>query len=362
MSAHSDDPAPLIWHFDGVSAVRHAPELIVRDAGFELRLPDRATDRNDWSALIALPPTLEGRVFGLKDRPGWRLGFASPIPEAVLPHLPRAKKYGVWIDKIGLIPAALLFAMLSGATGMILMKVPGWVAPHIPASWEKSLGTALVGDFGGRFCRSKQGSDALKALVRRVSPDNQDLEVEVANFDMVNAVTLPGGKIIILRGLLQTAETPDEVAGILAHEVGHVRHRDTVQALIRQMGLSVLLGGLSGNTGTTMNALIASTYSREAEAAADDFAINAMRTSRISPDGIASFFARLSEDEASHGGDPQSAGYLASHPASKSRQKAFSDSWSKSVKYTPVLTTAEWDALSDICFDDPNMRKAAEPE
>ena len=70
-------------------------------------------------------------------------------------------------------------------------------------------------------------------------------------------------------GLLKQARSPDEVAGVLAHEIGHVREKHVMQALLRQMGLAVVLGGIDGNSGALVNNMLAMSYSRESEAEAD---------------------------------------------------------------------------------------------
>ena len=99
----------------------------------------------------------------------------------------------------------------------------------------------MVGDFGGRFCNGPGGQAALDALVRKIDQGKPAVRVHVANIGMVNAVALPGGNIVLFRGLLQEAKSPDEIAGVLGHEIGHVRKRHVVRALMRQAGLSVLL-------------------------------------------------------------------------------------------------------------------------
>ncbi|MDX7324874.1 M48 family metalloprotease, partial [Providencia rettgeri] len=80
---------------------------------------------------------------------------------------------------------------------------------------------------------------ALKTLATRIDPDDPRLEVDVVKLPMVNAVTLPGGRIVVFDGLIRAAKSPDEVAGVVAHEIGHVRHRDVMEGLLRQFGLSV---------------------------------------------------------------------------------------------------------------------------
>ena len=239
----------------------------------------------------------------------------------------------------------------------IAIKTPDWLAPLVPLSIEQKLGDAMVGDFGGRVCNGPGGQVALDALVSRIEPNRQGLKVRVANIAMVNAVALPGGNIFVFRGLLQESKSPDELAGVIGHEIGHVRNREVMQALLRQMGLSVLLGGMNGDVGGGVNALVSSTYSRGAEAKADDYAIRAMEKARVSPEGTAGFFARLAAAEKMLGKGKAALGYLSSHPLSESREKKFRASLTKGTATTPVVTAEQWRAIVDSCANDPDVDK-----
>ena len=167
--------------------------------------------------------------------------------------------------------------LASAAAVAIVLLSPQWLAPLIPDSVDEKLGDALVGDFGGRFCSTPAGDAALKKLVASLDANPGDLQVEVAKIDMVNAVALPGGKVILFDGLVKQARSPDEVAGVLAHEIGHVRERHVMQGLLRQMGLAVVLGGFDGSGGSTLNSLLSTTYTRDSEREADDHSLKALK-------------------------------------------------------------------------------------
>src|SRR5262249_58436306 len=98
----------------------------------------------------------------------------------------------------------------------------------------------------------------------------------------VNAITLPGGRIYVFEGLLTKANSVDEVAGVLGHEIGHVAHRDGTKSVLEAAGLSLLFGMLLGDfTGGGAVVIAARTvlqtaYSRTAEAAADEFGARLM--------------------------------------------------------------------------------------
>lgn len=344
MSAPSE--ATAVWHYDGASGVRRAPRLVPVATGFLLVEGEREEGPFDFDDLLAQPAD-GGLVFGLRNRPGWRIGFNEPPPAVIADRLPRARRYGGIIDRIGLWPAAIAFALVSAIVVYVVTTTPAMLARMIPRSTEARLGQMMVGDFGGRTCSTPEGDAALGALVARMGLAPGSADVRVVDIPMVNAITLPGGHVLLFRGLVAQADSPDEVAGVLGHELGHVEHRHVLQALLRQFGLSVVLGGLDGNVGGYTNVLLSASYSRSAEAQADGYAIDQLGRARISPAGAAGFFRRLSKMEVDVKGANVVLGYLASHPNSSERQQRFAGAGKGA--YTPALNAAQWQALRDIC-------------
>ncbi len=347
-------PNDAIWHYDGVNALRHHPRIAWDAHGFRLDWETGRSGPHRWRLLDPLNPGAGVALFALRGQPGWRLGFDAPLPAGFADHLPVAGRYGRLIDGMGLWRAVAICAVAAAALLFVIMQIPGWVAPLVPRSWENALGDAMVGDFGGRLCETPASRAALERLTGQLAQGTELRQVAIAHVPMMNAVTLPGGRILIFDGLIQKAQTPDELAGVLAHEIGHVRHRDTVNALIRQLGLSVVLGGLDGNVGGALNGLLAMSYSRDAERAADGFSIAALRQADVSPVATARFFDRLGRMA---GGEKMErlTGWMASHPVSADREQAFSGSAVKGHAYRPALDAKQWAALRNACRDDPDL-------
>jgi beta-barrel assembly-enhancing protease len=197
-------------------------------------------------------------------------------------------------------------------------------------------------------------------MTNALDDNPKDLQVEVANIEMLNAVALPGNKVIIFQGLLDQAKSPDEVAGVLAHEIGHVRERHVMQGMLRQMGLAVVLGGFDAGGGGTLNNLLSTTYTRDAEREADDHSLAALKTANVSPVPTAAFFEKLSGMDGSRNmRDRQErtmASYMSSHPLSDERRKLFQKSVVKGKAYQPILTSAEWNELKTMCAQDRNVK------
>lgn len=336
------------WLYDGQTALPRTGVLI--DEGDRFRLEDARGGAGPFAWADLLPPHADAGVasYGLRGVPGWRLGFPDPPPAAIAAKLPRGQTYGRWIDRFGLWPAALVLALVASAVVWGVLQTPALVARLVPASAERRLGELMVGDFGRNGCRRPEGQAALQALVRRVAPTERDLEVHVVAVPMVNAVTLPGGRIVIFSGLLKAAKSPDEVAGVLGHEIGHVRNRDVTEALVRQLGLSVLLGGLDGNVAGYTSALLSTAYSRSAETEADRYSQQLLRQAAVSPAATADFFRRLGGG-AAKGRTERLLSYVASHPVSRDRAQAFDASATRGATHRPALDATQWQALRTIC-------------
>src|SRR5438046_1252248 len=125
-------------------------------------------------------------------------------------------------------------------------------------------------------------AESPSGTLRQTAGLDTSVQIAVLATPVPNAFALPGGKIYLLNGLLARAQNPDEIAGVLAHELGHLKHRDSTRNLIYNGGTSFLIGLLFGDVTGSSALLFASrtmfevSYTRDAEAAADRFSIDVM--------------------------------------------------------------------------------------
>jgi Zn-dependent protease with chaperone function len=239
------------------------------------------------------------------------------------------------------------------------------LAPLIPLALEEKVGDALEREVramlnsGASGSRLECGSAAAEAPGRLALDEMVQHLVNAAALPIpasvtiirhgeANAFALPGGRIYVLEGLLAKAESPDELAGVLAHELGHVAHRDGMKAMVRTGGLGLLFGMVVGDfvgggaMVVTARALLNTAYPREVESAADAYAVSLML--RIGGDarGLGSILLR------SAGRVEPSMRILADHPETESRVSAINQA-APLHRGPPILGAASWAALKRIC-------------
>ncbi|SDT02590.1 M48 family metallopeptidase [Bradyrhizobium canariense] len=233
------------------------------------------------------------------------------------------------------------------------------LTPLVPQVFERRLGDVADGQvkaiFGKKVCDHGAGQLAFAKLVNalRVSAGlDTSIQTAVLATPIPNAFALPGGKVYLFDGLLAKAENPDEIAGVLAHELGHVKHRDNMRGLIYNGGTSFLIGLLFGDiTGSSAiifasRSIVTASYTREAEQNADTFSIDVMHRLGRSPKPMGELLFRVTGKQ----GD-KSLSILASHPLTEDRLKRMSDE-DRPPSGPPLLTAEEWSSLKAIC--DPN--------
>ena len=280
--------------------------------------------------------------------------FAAALA-AIAPGIRRRARRGL---RYGAAATLALLGVVGGFTwGM--PRIAAWLVAYVPIEWEQSLSKDVEREpwFGAR-CADPAGEAALAKLTRRLTEGVDSpypISVSVRDNGLVNAFALPGGRIVLLRGLIADAQSPDEVAGVLAHELTHVLKRHPMRALIANSGLALLFELTIGNgTGASLGLMLTTlSYTRAMEAEADVGALDLLRRAGIGSAGFAAFFERLETREEGKG---QTLGlgfalpsYLRTHPATQQRLEAIRVDGGTGTH--PALKAADWQALKAICPD-----------
>jgi Zn-dependent protease with chaperone function len=230
------------------------------------------------------------------------------------------------------------------------------LAPLVPEALERRIGDAAERQirviFGGKTCSDASGRAAFNKLMTEISQAagiDRPVQAAVLNTPVPNAFALPGGKVYLFSGLLAKAENSDEIAGVLAHELGHVRHRDNTRNMIYSGGTSFLIGLLFGDiTGSgalvfASRSLVTASYSREAEQGADDFSVDVMHRLGRPTKPMGELIFRITGNQADN-----TLSILSNHPLTEDRLKHLSDE-DRPASGPPLLSAVEWTALKAIC-------------
>lgn len=350
--------------FDGETARDHAVSAELVPEG--LAIEGLEVSRRVWSlsGLVAISPIAAGHParLGHDAVPGARLVITD---EAFLrellqraPHLGgglNVRKAGRWAAII-----AACAVLTAGVLYLTLSYAPQTLAFVLPESWRNTLGDQVEATLasGAKLCATSTSNMALAELASRVAqgdPEAPLFELKVYDIDIVNAFALPGDRIVLTRKLIEAAGAPEEVAGVLAHEMGHVYHRHAEAQMVRAMGIELLLkvaSGGGGDIGGFAGLLAILRYSRDAEREADSFALDQLKKVAIDPLGLKRFFERVMKLE----GDRDSSGgifgtvsdMMSTHPVTKERIDAIKP-LPEGTPPRPVLTDADWASLKKIC-------------
>lgn len=145
-------------------------------------------------------------------------------------------------------------------------------------------------------------------------------EFTIIKSDQINAFTIPGGNIYVFSELMKVAETPEEVAAVLAHEIGHAEKRHVVTKLIKELSITAIVSVLSGGDPSILTQvlkdIIGNSFDRKQEEEADKFALELLEKAGISPKNLARFFERLNEKNLDYDEDLE---ILMTHPHNDKR-------------------------------------------
>ncbi|MDP9143035.1 MAG: M48 family metallopeptidase [Pseudomonadota bacterium] len=264
---------------------------------------------------------------------------ASPVDaaaqQALLEHCPAAlssqmklarKKIDVqhfkWNAVLTVVGMLVLTVVL---TLWQLDRVERWLAGQVSLATEKRLGQMGLESLKseGDLDQESAAAKAVSELGARLTQSSRyEYQWYIKNDDSINAFAMPGGIVVVHSGLIANAETPEQLAGVLAHEVQHVEQRHSLQHLIHAGGLAAVLavtmGDVNGIAAVLLHSAGTTRHSRELEAQADADGVSALIAAGIPPQGMTEFFAKLMKQDKDRQG-PAMIQFLSSHPATEAR-------------------------------------------
>jgi predicted Zn-dependent protease len=311
-------------------------------AGEEVRL-ERGRDPGE--AVVIADPTFLADLREIAQAPGLRF------------HDPRRRGRRVLFTAIAGV------AVIAICAALYLWGIPAAaevVAAQVPVSWEENLGRAVVESLvkPDKRCSEPAGQRALEGLVSALAAaaprSPYTFRAQVMDSKTVNAFAAPGGYVVVLRGLVDEARKPEELAGVLAHEMQHVLQRHSTKAIVQHVSTGLLITALTGDVSGAMAYGLESArvlgqlrYSRSAEEEADGRGMELLIAAGLDPSGMIDFFEALERK----GRDPSGLlKYLSSHPGASDRVTRLRRiAAGAPAPRRPALEPAEWTALRSIC-------------
>ena len=357
------------YYLDGRSAARRPASVRLAASGLEIELPDGP---RLWWPFRDVRQT-QGFYAGEQIR----LERGAPFPETLLVddpgfltalhatargfgrrfHNPRRRRARVLLTVGAAVTAAAIGA------GLYMWGIPAAaavLAARVPVSWEERLGRAAVQEITAskRRCDDPEGKEAIGEIVKRLlEPQPRapyTVRVIVIDDPTVNAFAVPGGQVVLLRGLVERARTPEELAGVLAHELQHVLQRHATRLLLQHASTGLLIVAVSGDLTGAMaygieSARVLGTlrYSRHLESEADVEGLRMLLAADVDPRGMIAFFDTMRAQERA---TPSATRYLASHPLAGDRVETLKQLAAAHTKaFRPLLPGRDWADVRRVC-------------
>lgn len=248
--------------------------------------------------------------------------------------------------------AAVIFALGPG-----LRWATDTAVEALPLEFESEVAGSFVDSSLVRGASRDPEVVAALARIALLLPDAADprtYTIHLVEDTLLNAFALPGGTIVINRGMMDRLGDESELFAVLGHEAGHVRKRHFLKRVARQLGLAagvaLLLGDAGGVTSVIAGAgkdLVQLGHGRAAEEESDDEGLATLRRLRLDPQGMVRLLGHLKEADKGVGRTPE---FISTHPSAERRiarvQEALAALPAASQgALDRVLTDAEWTAL-----------------
>lgn len=325
-------------YFDGRSARAHAVAL--RHDGDALAIEGEGVDRHVPLAQVRWPERM---------RHGVRV---AELPGGASLHCADAAAWDAFARRCGRVDGvvvraqqswravlASMVALVALLTGLYVWGIPA--AAHaalgaIPASVDAAVGEVAMRSIDDEWMkpsrldaveqeRLREAFAKVLAAQPRGSVPAHRIEFRKSRIGP-NAFALPGGTIVLTDELVKLVDGDAAVvAGVLAHELGHVRHRDGMRMLLQASAVgvlaSVVIGDFNSLLATVPVVMGQSAYSRDAERRADAESARLLRDAGLSPAVMIGFFEKMAKEQGEH----RLGIAIASHPADEERIRFFRD-------------------------------------
>lgn len=178
--------------------------------------------------------------------------------------------------------------------------------------------------------------------------DRSSINMHVVVNDEINAFALPDNHLVINTGLIKACDEPEELAGVMGHEVAHIMKNHVMKKLVKEMGLAALIAITTGNKGGQVvqqcaKLLSSSAYDRTLEKEADIFSVDYMVKAGINPEALGNFMYKIADNESN---ESSYLSWINTHPETRERaQYIIEYCKDKIVNRQPLLPVDGWFAV-----------------
>jgi Zn-dependent protease with chaperone function len=247
----------------------------------------------------------------------------------------------------------IVFAVIFSAGWLLVKGATNILVNHAPVAWEEKLTDKVIAEHPRIFVidtndtRFAMVTQLVARIADALSPTERRYQFRAVLLDrpVVNAFALPGGRIFVFTGLLDRVHKPEELAGVLAHEMAHVTHRHGLRKLIAGGGPYYVLRLFVSDQQELLSAISAGSqllvnqyYSRDVEREADTIGWHYLMAANIDPRGLADFFQLQTEGEVATI-IPE---MFRSHPATDERMASLNRLWEKSERKSGFVQLPAW--------------------
>jgi len=354
------------YFYDGLSANKNAVRVLIRSDGLLIN-----TDKSNQILWVfeeirqneEVYSDTETHLVNIK-HPNQKLIVEEPHFLSVIKKVfPSIRFYDpprlLTLRRIAVLGVVLILFLIPFSYFVLIPAFSEIVAKKIPVSFEQRLSTPYLSMLVPKESRCNDDKnynkiDAIfKTLTATIPESEYDFKLYVVKSDIVNAFALPGGHIVLYSGLLQHTSRPEQVAGVLAHEIQHVTNRHGTESLVRDYSLGLLLSLITNDTKTVEQTvglakyLGLMNYSRENESEADEGGMEMLKEAKIDPAGMVEFFEILDEQA---GDVPDSLKYFSTHPQTEDRISKLKEiSRSMDYKHKDIYSEKEWAEIKTVC-------------
>lgn len=239
--------------------------------------------------------------------------------------------------------------------------VAHWAAHRVSPENERRLGQTIVDGLSreGRLVEQSKALDAIRQVGGLLTKDaTREYQWYLKDDPSANAFAVPGGFIVVHTGLLNSIDSADQLAGVLAHEIEHVEERHSLQLMIYQLGWATALGVLLGDPSTLTSMVLLQagslTFNRDFESQADAGGIERLRKAGVPPESLASFFRKMSEERSA-----SPIAWISTHPSDADRIAAIEAAIKDKACTECKPIALDWAAVRESLYADKLIRRPA---